>query len=125
MIVKVVEVDSESLIFDNGVRLYSNHDTDCCESHWLCFNDLSLEDFEGLEFDLSNDSFFERVNGYGIALKPIFGHPVRVPGYGSNNGYYSDQLELIVSNGNDFTNTFDISECQDISVGYYRDNIKL
>jgi hypothetical protein len=86
---------------------------------------LSLEDFEGLEFDLSNDSFFERVNGYGIALKPIFGHPVRVPGYGSNNGYYSDQLELIVSNGNDFTNTFDISECQDISVGYYRDNIKL
>jgi hypothetical protein len=117
MIVKVVEVDSESLIFDNGVRLYSNHDTDCCESHWLCFNDLSLEDFEGLEFDLSNDSFFERVNGYGIALKPIFGHPVRVPGYGSNNGYYSDQLELIVSNGNDFTNTFDISECQDISGG--------
>jgi hypothetical protein len=57
------------------------------------------------------------VNGYGIALKPIFGHPVRVPGYGSNNGYYSDQLELIVSNGNDFTKTFDISECQDISGG--------
>jgi hypothetical protein len=117
MIVKVVEVDSESLIFDNGVRLYSNHDTDCCESHWLCFNDLSLEDFEGLEFDLSNDSFFERVNGYGIALKPIFGHPVRVPGYGSNNGYYSSELELIVSNRNDFTKTFDISECQDISGG--------
>jgi hypothetical protein len=117
MIVKVVEVDSESLIFDNGVRLYSNHDTDCCESHWLCFNDLSLEDFEGLEFDLSNDSFFERVNGYGIALKPIFGHPVRVPGYDSNNGYYSSELELIVSNRNDFTKTFDISECQDISGG--------
>ena len=115
MIFKVVKVDSESLIFDNGVLLYSNHDQDCCESHWLCFNDLSLEDFEGLEFDLSNDNFFERVPEYGIALKPIFGHPVRVPGYGSNNGYYSDRLELIVSNRNDFIKSFDISECQDKS----------
>ena len=114
MIVKVVEVDSESLIFDNGVMLYSDHEQDCCESHWLCFNDLSIDDFEGLEFDLSNDSFFERVEGYGIALKPIFGHPVRVPGYGINNGY-SSNLELIVSNHNDFIKTFDVSECQDIN----------
>jgi len=113
MIVKVVKVDSDSLTFDNGVTLYSNHEQDCCESHWLCFNDLSLEDFEGLEFDLSNDNFFERINGYGIAIKPIFGHPVRVPGYGSNNGYYSSNLELIVSDGKGFEKTFDISECQD------------
>jgi hypothetical protein len=112
MIVKVVKVDSDSLTFDNGVTLYSNHEQDCCESHWLCFNDLSLEDFEGLEFDLSNDNFFERINGYGIAIKPIFGHPVRVPGYGENNGYYSSDLELIVSDGKGFEKTFDISECQ-------------
>jgi hypothetical protein len=112
MIVKVVKVDSDSLTFDNGVTLYSNHEQDCCESHWLCFNDLSLEDFEGLEFDLSNDNFFERINGYGIAIKPIFGHPVRVPGYGENNGYYSSDLELIVSDGEGFEKTFDISECQ-------------
>jgi len=32
-----------------------------------------------------------------------------------NNGYYSDRLELIVSNRNDFIKTFDISECQDKS----------
>ncbi len=112
MIVRVVKVYSDSLTFDNGVTLYSNHEQDCCESHWLCFNDLSLEDFEGLEFDLSNDSFFERVNGYGIALKPIFGHPVRIPGYGENNGYYSSDLELIISDGEGFEKTFDISECQ-------------
>jgi hypothetical protein len=112
MIVKVVKVDSDSLTFDNGVTLYSNHDRNCCESHWLCFNDLSLEDFEGLEFDLSNDNFFERIKGYGIAIKPIFGHPVRVPGYGENNGYYSSDLELIVSDGKGFEKTFDISECQ-------------
>ena len=44
--------------------------------------DLDLSDFDGLEFDLTNDNFFERIKGYGIALKPINGWAVRIPGYG-------------------------------------------
>ena len=85
---KVVNVDSDSVEFENGVKLYSNHDQDCCESHYLDFSDLKIEDFKDLEFDLTNDDFFERIEDYGIALKPINGFPVRIPGYGSNNGYY-------------------------------------
>jgi hypothetical protein len=113
MIVKVVKVDSDSLTFDNGMQLYSDHEKNCCEEHYLSFSDLSLDDFEGLEFDLSSDNFFERIKDYGIALKPILGHPVRVPGYGSNNGYYSDHMNLIVSDGKGYKQTYDISECQD------------
>jgi hypothetical protein len=109
---KVVKVGPESILFDNGVTLESYHDTDCCESHYLSFSDLTLEDFNGLEFDLSDDNFFKRVEGYGIELVPKIGYPVRVPGYGNNNGYYSSQLDLVVS-GNGFNKTFDISECQD------------
>ena len=112
---KVVKIDSDSLEFDNGVQLYSNHDQDCCEHHYLSLDDLTLDDFAGLEFDLTNDNFFERIEDYGIALKPINGFPVRIPGYGSNNGYYSSNLALIVTDNKGFKKTFDISECQVVS----------
>ena len=111
--VKVVSIGDESLTFDNGVVLYSKHDSECCESHYLCFADLTIADFEGLEFDISNDNFFERIAGYGIALKPLNGHPVRIPGYGYNNGYYSSQLDLILK-GDGFEKVYDISDCQEI-----------
>jgi len=75
---------------------------------------LALADFDGLEFDLTSDGFFERIEDYGIALKPLVGFPVRIPGYGSNNGYYSDQLDLILSDGKAFSKVFDITECQEV-----------
>jgi hypothetical protein len=108
---KVIKVNQESLEFNDGVTLSSHHDTDCCEEHWLSFNDLTLEDFEGLEFDLSSDKFFSKIEGYGIELVPVMGYSVKVPGYGSNNGYYSDQLGLKIS-GLDEEKYFDITDCQ-------------
>ena len=59
MKVKVVKVSSDELVFDNDVVLFSEHEQNCCENHYLSFNDLTLADFEGLEFDLDSDSFFE------------------------------------------------------------------
>jgi hypothetical protein len=109
---KVVKIDSDSLEFDNGVVLTSDHDQDCCEYHYLSFEDLTLEDFEDLEFDLSNDNFFQRVEGYGIHLKPVKGHSIPIPGYGYNNGYYSENLILVVKDPNNGTRTYDITECQ-------------
>jgi len=110
--VKVIKIMSDSIEFDNGITLSSDHNQDCCEHHYLSFDDLTDEDFEGLEFDLTKDKFFERIEGYGIQLNPISGHPVRLPGYGSNNGYYSSNLDLVLSDGNKVVKTFDISECQ-------------
>ena len=91
----VIKVNDESVEFDNGFTLSSNHEQDCCENHWLSFKDLTIDDFDKLKFDLSNDNFFKRIDWYGIELIPIKGHSVRVPGYGSNNGYYSSHLDLI------------------------------
>lgn len=110
---KVVELFDEGLKFDNGISLYSEHDTDCCERHYMSTSDLTLEDFEGLEFDLSNDNFFERIEGYGIALKPINGFPIRIPAYGDNNGWYSSNLSLVISGEDGFKKIYDITECQD------------
>ena len=112
--VKVVKIWSDSLEFDNGVVLTSAHESDCCESHYLSLGDLTLDDFNGLEFDITSGNFFERIEGYGIALNPLIGFPVRIPGYGYNNGYYSDQLDLVLSDGKAFSDVFDITECQEV-----------
>ena len=114
---KVIGVDGDGLTFDDGHRIYSDHDQDCCESHWLDFSGLSLADFAGMEFDLSGDKFFERVEDFGIRLIPINGHALPVPGYGINNGYYGDNIDLVVdrisTNGEcEVINRFDVTECQ-------------
>lgn len=109
---KVVKIDSDSIEFENGMRLYSNHERDCCESHYLDLSYLTIDDFEGLEFDLLNNEFFKRIENYGIELIPVKGYSVKIPGYGYNNGYYSSKLDLVLTDGKNFKKTYDISECQ-------------
>jgi hypothetical protein len=110
---KVKEINSEFILFENDTKLYSEHDQDCCESHYLSFEDLTMKDFENLEFDLSNDNFFNRIPDYGIELVPIKGWSVKIPGYGYNNGYYSTNIDLVLSNsdGKEYKR-YDVSDCQ-------------
>jgi hypothetical protein len=116
---RVVELNGKyedgEIVFTNGYKLTTYHESDCCESHYWSLNDLSIDDFDGLEFDLDNDNFFERVEGYGIKLIPINGHPISIPGYGSNNGYYSENLALVLSYNGETIKEFDITRCQVIS----------
>ena len=115
--VTVIKITENELTFSDNSILFSDHEQDCCEDHYLDFSDLTLEDFKGLEFDISEDNFFRKVEGYGIELLPLAGWPIRVPGYGHNNGYYSTNLTLVLisnSGGSPITKSFDISECQDI-----------
>jgi hypothetical protein len=112
---KVLKIDNDVIEFDNKVKLYSEHITDCCEGHELTLSDLTIADFDGLEFNLANDNFFKRIEGYGIELIPIKGHSVRIPGHGYNNGYYSDNLNLIIEKDGKGLKRYDITECQDIS----------
>jgi hypothetical protein len=111
---RVIEIN-ENLLFDDGSELYSEHDQDCCESHYLSFDDLTLSDFDGLDFDLDG-KFFEEVPDFGIRLISLDGRVIPIPGYGSNNGYYSSNLSLILARGN-YIKEFNISDCQDISWG--------
>lgn len=109
----VIKVTPDRIEFSDGTKLYSEHYSNCCEEHYLDFSDISLDDFAGLEFDLSSDGFFERVPDYGIALKPIHGHPVRIPGYAYNNGYYSSDLTLVIQRACGGNVEYDITECQE------------
>lgn len=108
---KVVKITDEGIEFDNGAELYYYHEQDCCENHYLSFRNLTLSDFEGLEFDLTNDNFFNRIEDFGIELIPVNGFPIRIPGYGSNNGYYSSNLSLKVKYLNK-VKEYNITECQ-------------
>jgi hypothetical protein len=112
--VKVLKIESGMIIFEDGITMTSNHDSDCCEIHELNFDELELDEFKDLKFDLSNDQFFRRIRGYGIELMPIEGHSVRIAGHGYNNGYYSDELELVLSFEDGTTKVYDVTECQHI-----------
>lgn len=111
--VKVINVDSTGITFEGGIKLTSEHESSCCEYHELTFDDITIQDFEGLFFDLTKETFFKRIKGFGIELVPINGHSVKIPGHGYNNGYYSDQLDLVLT-GPGFQTTYDITECQDV-----------
>jgi len=114
---KVIKIIDDVMYFDSGITLSASHDQDCCETHYLSMDDLTIDDFDGLEFDLLDENFFRRIEDYGIELIPAKGHSVKIPGYGSNNGYYSSDLSLVLTNGSDFNVNYDISECQDIDWG--------
>lgn len=103
---------SDGFKFDNGFTMESNHDTDCCEWHYLDFDSVSMSEVEGLDFDLSNDNFIEKVDGYGIRIRPINGHPISIPGYGMNNGCYSSKLDLIIRDDKGNKRVIDVSDCQ-------------
>lgn len=113
MVVKVVKIDGLGIYFDNGYSLQDYHDSECCENHYLGFDSLDLSEFDGLEFDLSGDNFFKKIEDFGIELVPIKGWGVKIAGYSDNNGWYSSDLSISVfdDNGNEIKE-YDISECQ-------------
>lgn len=109
--VSVKSVTYDGITFSDGTKLYSKHLQDCCESHELTFSDLTLSDFDGLEFDLRGGGFFRKIPEFGIELLPVHGHPVRIPGHGYNNGYYGTDLTLVLENTGVRTE-YNITECQ-------------
>lgn len=114
-----VEINGLYLKDENGVdyRLYSHHYQSCCEVHYLAFDSLELSEYEGLLFDFDTEDLsnsIERVEGSGIRLKPNNGHPIFIPGYSSNNGFYSDDITLVFCRygDDDVYCQIDVTECQ-------------
>ena len=112
---KIIKIYDDEIIFDNGYKLSSYHDQNCCEHHYLDFEHIDKDDYEKLKFDLSNDNFFTRIDGYGIQLNALNNFPLRIPGYGSNNGYYSSNLSLVLIDTDGNYKNYDVSDCQVIS----------
>lgn len=119
---KIIAI-TNGIFFDNGMYLGDYHEQNCCESHYLAWGEADYSG-EGLEIDLSeesikNEKFFRRIDGYGIEILAINGWGIKIPGYGSNNGYYSSDINLYLNDkdGN-VIQEYDISSCQDC-LDYY------
>lgn len=121
---KIKTIEEERVIFDDNSKLYSYHETNCCESHYLDFNMLKNYnvspktgkklDIYKQEFDFSNGVNFKRVEGMGILLFDVEGNSYLINGYGYNNGYYSDEIILIYEKDKE-EHRYDVSECQTIN----------
>ena len=78
---KIKEVNTNYILFDNGSRITFDHEQDCCETNYA--------DFEQLE-----DLIFEVVpeNGFRFGSKgtPMF----FIPCYSDQNGYYSSDIDI-------------------------------
>jgi len=111
---KIIKLENEKITFDCGSTLVSSHDSDCCEHHELDPTGIELDEVKHMEFNLNQplEELIERVEGYGIRLKSTNDHPLPIPGYGYNNGYYGSNIDLTLTVG-DRSETIDISECQE------------
>ena len=55
---KIKEVNTNYILFDNGSRITFDHEQDCCETNYADFE--QLEDL-ALEYEFENDLIFEVV----------------------------------------------------------------
>lgn len=96
---KIKEVTEEKIIFDNGTEITYYHEQDCCEEVYADFDHLKngsrLEPLTQ-DHEFSEDIQIEGVPGVGFR----FGGPTGwefIPCYNTQNGYYSSDLEIIIT----------------------------
>jgi hypothetical protein len=85
--------------FDCGLSLRLYDDFNMGAKAYFDLEHIGIMDFDGLVFDLSDDKFLRIIDGYGIELIPTNGHPVRIPGYSFDDGYYSANLDFALLRG--------------------------
>ena len=99
---KIKKITDENILFDDGTKIISEHNQDCCENVYADFKqlkdtDILSKDFKKIEIEGVKDSGI-RLNGYFI------------PCYNEQNGYYGSDLEIIIKYPNGDKLTKDISE---------------
>lgn len=104
---KIIKIDYDGLVFDNGTIVSHYHSQDCCENvyaDWASLKDQGLEDVE------FNDVVIEKVAGSGFRLVAANKNAYFVPCYNYQNGYYSSNLTLIIKSNGEIKE-ISISDC--------------
>ena len=100
---KVVKRDGDSIKYDNGTTITYYHEQDCCEN---VYADWSALDDTGFDDNIINEIEIEKVEGSGFIINGYF-----VPCYDEQNGFYSSDLELIITDKNGNSKVIDITGC--------------
>ena len=87
---KIIKVTEEMIEFDNEKRITYYHDQDCCER---VYADFEAIDDVAYDYEFEEPLTFEQVENFGFRFGNT-GKMVSVPCYNSQNGWYSDDLEI-------------------------------
>lgn len=95
---RIKEITSERITFDNGNYIVYEHERDCCEWNYADFSYL-IDEAGIMSYDFPEKLVFEIVSGsgfrFGSAYKKFF-----VPCYSEQNGYYSDDIDIYYNTEN-------------------------
>lgn len=93
---KIVEVNDEHILFDNGYEIVYDHEQDCCEDNYADFK--QIEDI-AFDYTFKGKLRFEKVEQAGFR----FGDSRRmffIPCYSDQNGYYTTEVEIYLKSWN-------------------------
>lgn len=103
---KIIEINDEEIKFNNGYILYYYHSQDCCEHVYADFEvlksyNLSTKtgktiNIKDIDFEENLQNLIEGINEAGFNMISKIGEKFFVPCYNVQNGYYNDELELIL-----------------------------
>lgn len=87
---KIKQVTEVDITFDNGNRIYFDHEQDCCEHNYADFKQI---DDLAYEWEFDEDLKFESCPHSGFRFGNE-GRMVFVPCYSDQNGYYTTWLDI-------------------------------
>lgn len=108
---KIKEVTSEKIIFDNGAFISYDHDQDCCEYNYADFSILN-ENVVNYDYDFDEKLEFKAVENLGFMFGSN-GRWIFIPCYSEQNGYYTDQIDIYYTTGTLKVLSFDAQEIID------------
>lgn len=98
---KLTAIEEDRLLFSDGTVIRCHHDQDCCENVYADFK--QLED-TNIKDQLFPNFKIEGIQNSGFRLNGYF-----IPCYSKQNGYYSDNLALIVDKPDGVSQKIDIT----------------
>lgn len=90
---KVIRSDENEVVFDNGLKVIGDGDTDCCAYNYIDFEQFNV----GREFPtMTAGQFIDAITikEDGFSLKDISEVPAWAQARSQQNGYYSNMTDL-------------------------------
>ena len=88
---KIKEINSSHILFDNGNEITFDHDQDCCEDNYADFEQLD-DIARNAIFDPKLD--FKAIAGSGFKFGNRPNNMHFVPCYSEQNGYYTEEIDI-------------------------------
>lgn len=89
---KILRVEEERIIFDNGDTITFSHEQDCCEWNYADFSILT-PNVINYDFDFSYPLQFEKIDELGFKFGSN-GRWIFIPCYSEQNGYYTSEIDI-------------------------------